>query len=640
MNRNKLIHHHLLRYAHNRFVLSSLWLGVTMTQVTKRWTYLVFVNALTLFIPLTLANPTAGDLAQMRMKQGEVEYVSKQRVEQVLTRLCPGRCELIDLTVNVSMPKAVGRVLPGFDTPTASEVEVEGIEARVMIDSALPRTFRSNLPQMLSYRLSDLSAKVVITPIQLRFPSPQLPPSPPPLPEVRESVKARPQPAPVPAPAPILPEPITEPIEKEEPPQPPSEPTDLVDLLLPWVPLGVILLFVSVLTLFVLRQLRQFQEALDGDHQKKQEEREYAMTLPRDHRLNPAMQSPYANSREEDQASMPDLTDMLQSLKASRTIQNKVLRRWLEDDAQEVGLLISLLGADIMTDLKQDRTLKAPLESLSHQVASLRTPVSSSQAWQLSYALKARLNAAQILHDERALGATWEFMHGLSINTLKQLFDPLSAAEQSHFIGQLPMEIRSVFLAQITGGQRQSLMLFAGADSGLNRAQSLDLAHRLKRRSEELNPMGEEMSAQATLIIDMLNALPFAQQLESLLPLESQRPQVAHAVMRQLCLEEVIGYAPSEVLMEAILRTPFDVTINTMRGLSEPLSQLLLASAPPHRAMAYAEELEVPVSVRQSDFLNGRASFLQCLSSALKREGIDLLDLNLKVISAYRGYHQ
>ena len=104
------------------------------------------------FSNISQANPTAGDLAQMRAKQGEVEYVAKQRIEQVLTRLCPGRCELIDLKVNVSVPKAVGRVLPGFDTPTAAEVSVEGIEARVMIDKALPRSFRSNLPQMLTYR--------------------------------------------------------------------------------------------------------------------------------------------------------------------------------------------------------------------------------------------------------------------------------------------------------------------------------------------------------------------------------------------------------------------------------------------------------------------------------------------------------
>ena len=592
--------------------------------------------------PMVLANPTAGDVALMRAKQGEVEYLSKQRIEEVLTRLCPGRCELIDLKVNVTTPKTVGRVLPGFDTPTASEVEVEGIQARIMIDSKLPRTFRSNLPQMLTYRLSDLSSKILITPIQLKFPSPQLAPTPPPLPEIPERSRPRPQAEPPPQLAPLPPpEPVVEePVVEEETLIKQGEEINLAELLLPWVPLGVILLFVSVLTLFVLRQLRRFQEALEGKTIKPTEEREFAAMNPFEQRTQRGANAAYPNSREEEQASMPDLTEMLHSLKSSRSIQNKVLRRWLEDDTQEVGLLVSLLGAEIMNDLKQDRSLKANLESLSHHIASLRTPVSSTQAWQLSYALRSRLNAAQILHDERALGATWEFMHGLSLSTLKQLFDPLNAAEQSHYIGQLPMELRSVFLGQITTDQRQSLMLFAGADAGLNRAQSLDLAHRLKRRSEELSPMSDEMNAQATLIIDMLNALPFAHQLESLLPLESQRPQVAHAVLRQLCLEEVISFTPNEILMEALLRTPFEVAINTMRGLSEPLAQMLLAATPPHRSMAYAEELEVPVSVRQSDFLSGRASFLQGLSSALKREGIDLLDLNLKVLSAYRGYQQ
>ena len=602
--------------------------GVLITATLFSCTSLQFAAAV----------PTAGDVALMRAKQGEVEYQSKQRIEQVLTRLCPGRCELIDLKVNVTSPKAVGRVLPGFDTPTASEVEVEGIEARVMIDSALPRSFRSNLPQMLTYRLSDLSTRVVITPIQLRFPSPQLPPTPPPLPEYPEQPKPRLEAEPAPTPAPVpLPTPIEEPVEEPKPLIGTGEEVNLADLLLPWVPLAVILLFVSLLTLFVLRQLRRFQESLEAKN-KVPEEHELARQSSYDPRGWGAER--YPNSRAEDEATMPDLSEMLKSLKSSRSVQNKVLRRWLEDDAQELGLLVSLLGAEIMNDLKQDRALKAALESLSQHLSSLRVPVSSTQAWQLSYALKSRLNAAQILHDERALGATWEFMLGLSLSTLKQLFDPLSAAEQSHFIGQLPMEMRSVFLGQISPQQRQDLMLFAGAEGGLNRAQSLDLAHRLKRRSEELSPMSEEMSAQATLIIDMLNALPFEQQLESLLPLEAQRPQVAHAVLRQLCLEEVISFIPNEVLMEALLRTPFDVAINTMRGLSDPLAQILLTATPPHRSIAYAEELEVPIPVRQSEFLIGRASFLQSLSSALKREGLDLLELNLRVLSAYREYQR
>ena len=148
--------------------------------------------------------------------------------------------------------------------------------------------------------------------------------------------------------------------------------------------------------------------------------------------------------------------------------------------------------------------------------------------------------------------------------------------------------------------------------------------------------MGEEMSAQAALIIDMLNALPFSQQLESLIPLEAQRPHIAHTVLRQLCLEEVIAIAPSETLTEALIKTPFDVTVNTLRGLGDSLAQRVLSASPTHQFAALTEEMSLPVSVRSADFLNSRASFLQGLSSALKREGIDLLDLNLKVLSSYR----
>ena len=603
-----------------------------MTQWAYRRLLLILLSVLTpSFASLSLARPTAGDLALMKAKQGEVAYTSRQRIEQLLSRLCPGRCELIDLKVTVTTPKAVGRVLPGFDTPIASEVEVEGIEARLMIDSTLPRTFRSNLPQMITYRLSDLSGRVVITPIQLKFPSPQLPPSPPPLPEIPERAQPKPPPPQLPPPPPPV---VEEPKVKEEPlpPEPPE--TDLATLLLPWVPLGVIMLFATLLIILLLRQLKRLQEALEGRQAADSMTEDDRVVEPRRYQDRRA-RSPRDEEGETDIA-MPDLTAMLHSLKSSRGVQNKVLRRWLEDDAQEVAQLVSLLGADIMSDLKQDRSLKASLETLSIQLAHQRSPVSAAQAWQLNYALKARLNAAQLLHDERALSATWEFMHGLSHSTLKELFSPLSGAEQSHFIGQLPIEMRGIFLSQITVEQRQSLMLFAGAEASLTRTQSLDLAHRLKRRSEELSPMGEEMSAQAALIIDMLNALPFSQQLESLIPLEAQRPNIAHTVLRQLCLEEVIAIAPSETLTEALIKTPFDVTVNTMRGLGDSLAQRILSASPTHQFAALTEEMSLPVSVRSADFLNSRASFLQGLSSALKREGIDLLDLNLKVLSSYR----
>ena len=568
---------------------------------------------------ITDAAPTAGDLTLMRSKQGEVEHISRQRLESLFSRLCPGRCELIDLRVNVNTPKAVGRVLPGFDTPTASEVTISGIEAKVMVDSSLPRNFRSNLPQMSRYRLSDLSSNVVITPIYLKFPQPQLPPTPPLRPEIPQT---RPKPEP-----PAEPPKAVKPVEPEpKPPPAPPLPKEesLLDLLMPWVPLLVIMAFASLLFLLILRQLKQLQEALLKSRASEE-------------RPQPEWMKQAEEEAKDRERPMPELDELARRLKESRNVQNKVLRRWIADDIQEVAHLVHLLGASILNDLKQDRTLKTQFETLSQRVAHQRTPLSSAQAWRISHALQARLTAAHVLHDERAQSAAWEFLHGLSLHTLHHLFTPLTSAEQSHFISQLPVDFRGAFLNQLTPEQRQEMMLYAGAEVSFSRSKSIDFAHRLKRVSEELSPLSQEMGAQASLIIDMLNVLPFHAQLESLIPLERQRPEIAHAVLHQMCLEGVILESPIEALTEALIRTPFDEMICVMRGLPEVLQRQLLSASPPQQSATYLEELELRLPVRQADFLTARASFLHILSSALKREGIELFDLNMRVMSQHRA---
>ena len=70
-----------------------------------------------LILDPTWARPTAGEVALMKAKKSEVEYTARQRIETVFARLCPGRCEVMDVRADISPPKPVGQVLPGFDTP-------------------------------------------------------------------------------------------------------------------------------------------------------------------------------------------------------------------------------------------------------------------------------------------------------------------------------------------------------------------------------------------------------------------------------------------------------------------------------------------------------------------------------------------
>ena len=57
------------------------------------------------------------------------------------------------------------------------------------------------------------------------------------------------------------------------------------------------------------------------------------------------------------------------------------MRRWLEDDEQELALCGHMVGAHILSDLKQDLGLKGSLDRVSERVSQQRSPLSAQQDW-------------------------------------------------------------------------------------------------------------------------------------------------------------------------------------------------------------------------------------------------------------------
>ena len=74
-------------------------------------------------------------------------------------------------------------------------------------------------------------------------------------------------------------------------------------------------------------QLKQLQAAL----LKPQEDEQVAVVRAQPEWLQAQSEEELDQSRP-----MPDLEEMARKLKESRNVQNKVLRRWIEDDLQEV----------------------------------------------------------------------------------------------------------------------------------------------------------------------------------------------------------------------------------------------------------------------------------------------------------------
>ncbi|MEM1350587.1 MAG: hypothetical protein AAGI01_18645, partial [Myxococcota bacterium] len=115
------------------------------------------------------AQPTPREVIEMERRKAIAEAEARQEIELLFARLCPGRCELIDVKAAVKQPEPVGQVSPGFggiEGAAGFAVELKRVDARIMLDSELPPSFRKNVPLMLRYRLSSITENVVINPVE------------------------------------------------------------------------------------------------------------------------------------------------------------------------------------------------------------------------------------------------------------------------------------------------------------------------------------------------------------------------------------------------------------------------------------------------------------------------------------------
>lgn len=563
-------------------------LGVTLMAVTLA-TSLLLTTSLQ-------AAPKASELAMMRAKGSEAERLSRERVEVLFSRLCPGRCELLEVKAIISEPKPIGQVMPGFDAPTASEVKINSIEAKIMIDSTLPRSFRSNLPRMVQHRLSDLSSNVIVTPIQLQFPKPQLPPSPPMMPE------AKPQP---PAPLPPQPEPEPEPKEELQPPAPAPAPVEEPWSALELIPYAFALLFM-VLLWGLWRQIKALRDDL------------------KEPRLEAAPQAQDAMGAHE----LPDLDLLRARLSASREVSNEALRLWLKEDIVEVATLTRLLGSGILSDLKSDPELRDELTRVSEQVRRQRSPVQPESAWRVAHALEARLTASELLNRERALQASWEFLQRATPTEVYELYRGLGYAEQSHLLSQLPQHLRGRFLDRLSSEERKALVLYGSAERPLSREASMELAYQLKRLLQERSGAEGDASAQLGLVLEMLSGMEAHQQIGTLITLDEQRPELAEAVLSSVCLESALPLIPIEVLTEAIILSPFEDALTVIRGATPSVQNQLITALPAQRATLYLDELNITTEADSERLPVARASFLQRVMASAQRAGHKVSELN------------
>lgn len=547
---------------------------------------------------------TAERLASERT-QGEVAMQARQTVEQLFSRLCPGRCELVELSVEMSDPTPVGDVVPGFETVAGQNfvAEPQAVNVTVLLDSKLPRNFQSNLPRMIRYRLANLAPTINVRPEVLDFPEPQLEPMPPYMPEPPRRSWEPPPPI----------EPVQEPVAEPAPEPAPVaeevvEPTwwdrlaPFLEAIAPWI--GPILM-VLVLFLLLLALVRRLTEV-----------------------ARPGTTAGGAASRGRDEI---DPDQLRADLNASRSVRNAVLRRWLEEDPDGVAQLVYLLGPEILGDLKSDANLASALALVSESVARQREDLRPDDVRRLASELKARLTAAKILHDEQGLAMDWEFLQGIGAANLRRILSTCSATEKIYAVGHLPASLRSAYLETLDPDERRELVLGTSAEV-LSKNDAIALAARLRKAADEVSHIGKEADGQAVLIVDMLRALHLEDQLEMLRELKSKRPEVSQAVLSRVVLETTTLQLPPELLADSIHRTPVDVLASFLRGTRPDVRDHLLSVAPATKRSAVVTELSLDVPVGRAEFLDARERFMGVVGEVVRRDGHDVVRANARAL--------
>lgn len=562
--------------------------------------------------PPVFAN-TGAERTAVDEAEASTERQARGEIESLIGRLCPGRCELVELQVTADEPSTIGDIRPGFESaagPSQYDVEIRRIEATVMMDSTLPENFQANLPRMAQFRLQQLAQTVEIRPELLEFPDPQLPPMP-------EGLQQPPEPPAEPPPA--LPEPTDEdaaptddaPEDAAAPEEERTEATPpLWQQFLPWIALLLTLLILGGLIILILRRLE-------------------AMSTADDSRIADAAVDTGAGDPQPD----VDTDALRQKISGSRPALNRMLRRWIQDDPREVAQLVRLIGPDILSDVRRDPQFRPALETVSDHVAELDEGIDASTARALAQKARSRYEAQLVVEDSDT-DAEWAFLEGLTLGQISKLLETTSRRETGFVLTRLPPALRSRYLENLQARDRRELMLEASSSETLSRTQSRQLAARLRRVAEEFPDQVRETDGRAQMLMEMLEAMGTDERCDVLADMLEDRPDVARAVLSKTCLEPALLEIPDEAIADAVHRMPVDILTTFLQGTDGAVAERILDVAPGSKRQAVSTELSLEIPVTRADFLEARQTFSTAVVTSLRNNGFDVARYNSAVLQS------
>ncbi len=536
------------------------------------------------------------------------EVQARQRTEQLFERLCPGRCELVAVNVEMSTPKLLGTAVPGFESiapSTGYRAKPQSVQLTVLLDRKLPASFKQNVPRMLEYRLQGLAARIGVRTELLNFPEPQLPPLPPPFPENAQGLM--PQAQRFSSSPDVSPENVVAPEEL-------TNEVLFLKALAPWSGPVVLLLLGLMGAWLLLRQRRG----------EKGDKPELAMAMSGATKAGSTLKIDW-----------PSLEGELAS---SRAVRNAMLRRWLEDDEEAVGKLVELMGASLLDDLRKERRWQGAIARIADQVAQAEGDLhyGALEATALGHSLKSRLIAAQLTSGTDAMAREWDFLEGISLSALKRLLRRCDPQELNFTLARAPEAVRASYLEVSSDTERQDLLMAVGR-STLTRSEAMNLAQRLRRIQQDTIDATLEQGGEAGVVVQMLESLPAEEQQAVLSNLLHRQPQVAQSVLSRLVLEATFLHMPEEILLDTMHRLPTEALVPYLSGVDSQLREHLLSVIAENRRSTLEGEISLAGHPTRSEHLLARRRFTDTLKSSLEHEGHDLYEVNVSALEDSDG---
>ena len=546
--------------------------------------------------------------SERRSSQSERARISaeaRQSIESLFERLCPGRCQLVSLNVQMQQPKSVGIVTPGFEAVNGSSFEnkAKAINVNLLMDSKLPRNFQSNIPRMIQYQLHRLAPKVLVKPELLNFPEPQLAPMAPYLPEPPQRSWQAP-------PMADLPPPIEAPIEEPKA-APPVQPLEeeasamdgIIEALAPWLgPILMVLVLFAFALILVKKMSALGLNASPGDKTSSSAKKTRKL----------------------------DLNAIKEDFESNRSLRNRVLRKWIDEDQESAADLVRWIGPHILADLQKDQRVEKQLSAISHILSKRSEALSYEDIDRLAAIADTRLVSEKVIFDTSGK-SDWEFLEGLGVNNLRRVVQGCTSDERVFILSQLPQSLRAAYLETLSAAARKELIL--GTSTKLmSKTDASSLAARLRRLSEEFSHIGREADGQALLVLEMVEVLPLEEQRSMLGDLKVSRPEVSQNVLGRLVLETTTLLLPGEIIAEAIYRTPVGTLTGFLRGTSSDVRDYFLKLAPNAKRPALMSELSLELPVGRGEFIAARGELMATLHQLTLRDGFDLRRANERTL--------